>query len=68
MLLDLDQSSMTVWKNDMKLGGGEGAERPALTGDSARIASAPAPGAGAVTVSQSEEQSGSHWQRQRRAW
>ena len=51
MLLDLDQGSMTVWKNDEKLGvmQAEGLTGPlcwaaeAFSGGSARIESAPAP-------------------------
>ena len=52
MLLDLDQGSMTVWKNDEKLGvmHAEGLSGPlcwavglALQGASARIGSAPLP-------------------------
>ena len=52
MLLDLDQGSMTLWKNDMRLGVmvAEGLTGPfrwavdqAYDGDSARIGSAPAP-------------------------
>ena len=55
MLLDLDQGSMTVWKNDEQLGvmRGRGADRSALlgglawdaVGDSARIESAAVPAA-----------------------
>ena len=52
MLLDLDQGSMTVWKNGIKLGvmQAEGLSAPLcwavsmdVPGDSARIESAPAP-------------------------
>ena len=52
MLLDLDQGSMTVWKNDVQLGvmQSEGLSGPLCwaaslfdQGDSARIESAPAP-------------------------
>ena len=52
MLLDLDQGSMTVWKNDTKLGvmQAEGLRGPLCwaaalldTGESVRIESAPAP-------------------------
>ena len=51
MLLDLDQGSMTVWKNDVRLGAvAEGLSGPLCwavslypEGDSARIESAPLP-------------------------
>ena len=59
MLLDLDQGSMTVWKNDVQLGlmQAEGLRGPlcwaasvVFVGRSARIESAPAPDEHARTV------------------
>ena len=68
MLLDLDQGSMTVWKNDERLGvmQAEGLRGPLCwavefftQGESARIETAPAP----ASLTQEEPAAAQAWQR-----